>query len=183
MKKPDYLQLHLFAALLFIAWPVSAQQYSIDDSNLMNKLAENKEFIDYICPNEREKCGDIAEKIEIKPIELTRRSSTTTAVSKNNFYTVSPIRKGKQFPTLVFRTTSDSVSLIAEDWDTGLKVLPKVRNGMYTLEGRSITGPAELEVYRLKWKKTNYQEYSRKCYRIRTDAENISDKLIAVPCQ
>lgn len=170
-----------FTALLLVSWTAAAQPCSTNDAALMTKLVEHEEFIEYICPTEKRDCGidRIGQKIEIKAVQL---SPAKSQMKEGEVCMIMPIKKGRQFPTLVFESSSASSKLIAEDWDSGLKVLPKICNGMYVLEGRAIPEPGVLEVYRLKWKQTSYSEYSRKCYRVPSSGGNAPDKLTPAPC-
>lgn len=182
MKKTYQIRATL-VMLILVNWPAAAQLCSATDDRLLSSLESKDDFINYICPEGRQDChGErILQKIEIQPIQLS--PITSTSANKEATCIVAPITKGKQFPSLVFLSSTETVNLIAEDWDRGLKVIHEVRKGKFVLEGRTIPGPDELEVYRLEWRKGGYEEYMRRCYRIRTILGAKRVKLIRVECQ
>ena len=185
MKKPYKTQTGLAAILILLAATINAQQLcTATDTKLLNSLASNNDFIDYVCPADRKDCmpDQLAQQVEIKAIRLSPETPTKSKSAEETCIVV-PNTKGRQFPSLVFKSNAESVQLLAEDWDSGLKVIPKVCGGKFILEGRAISGPGEIEIYRLKWQKKIYSEYSRKCYRVRAVPEPRRDELIPVKCQ
>jgi hypothetical protein len=175
----------LLALLLFVALRVGAEPCSSSDPRLLNALAENLDFMSYVCPPGSHGCGkeQLPTKITARQLRLSPAVVPTDQKRSGTSCVVSAIVKGSQFPTLIFAASDETIRLVAEDWERGLKPLAKVRNGKFVLEGRSSPTPGELELYQLEWRDGKYEEYMRKCFHVLPGGKSGLDRMTPTKCE
>lgn len=171
--------------LLLIIAGSSATKAAVPDCDgqasdeIFRALREKEELVSYVCPNGEVGCSlaEFSSRMRLERIVLGPTSGLTAHLCA---FVATPDIKGRQFPTFIVESTDPGVRLLAEDWETGLKLVPSVvRHGYYVLEGRSLPSPERVDVYRLERINNRYREFRRKCFLTSGLPDN---RLIAVKC-
>lgn len=134
--------------------------------NLLNAVETNADFVEYICSNDKGNCepGVIGSLLDITPIKLTPSGLPSTLSCL-----ITPVRKGKQFPSIVYVLKDSKVTSVLEDWESGLRPLSITNRGYFIIEGRSVPSVDRFEKYRYEWRINRYEEIHRDCYQRSSD--------------
>lgn len=168
----------IFITLLIIqlsrAYAAQLEDGCSSNQSVLKDLCTQTELLDYLFPPLPAQCTPslIGQQVEMETIKLGPKE-------RKNACRITPVRTAKQFPTLIYEINGNEATLVFIDWQSGLKLLPIVRNGRFLIQGWGSSSPDRVERYLYEWKRQSYRVFRATC--LESDPKDPA-KSITVKC-
>lgn len=168
-----------FLCFGLVAGGAEPQHCGAIDNEVLASVYNNDEFRDYICVDD-EKCSiaKFAEQIDVLNTNLNKSNSR----GKHCAFFVTPVKKYKQYPTLVFVEVDGAFRQVLSDYENGLSIASKKTHGMHDLLSQTHPTADTLVKILYSWNGHNYVAGKTQCFKVKARNKDRSPALVPQAC-